>query len=94
MNRLTTKEKDTYSINATKLNEFYTKKGQEKYVNDLTFDAIQKLGKLEDLMENYEIESVEALEEIIKDYDDMAKCIVEMGLGVKVYLKENNKWIV
>ncbi len=50
-----------------------------------------KLGKLEDLMEKYEIDSIEALEEIIKDYDDMAKDIVEMGLGVKVDLKDKSE---
>lgn len=52
---------------------------------------IHKLGKLEDLMEKYEINSVEALEEIIKDYDDMAKSIVEMGLGVKVEIKDKSE---
>lgn len=46
-----------------------------------------KLGQIEDLMEKYEIESVEKLEEILKDYDEMAKDIVEMGLGVKVDFK-------
>ena len=46
-----------------------------------------KLGKLEDIMEKYEIESLEELEELIKDYDDMAKSIVEMGLGIKVEIK-------
>ena len=50
-------------------------------------NPIDKLGKLEDLMEKYEINSIEALEEIIKDYDDMAKDIVEMGLGVKMEFK-------
>lgn len=49
--------------------------------------VIDKLGQLEDLMEKYEINSVKALEELIKDYDDMAKSIVEMGLGVKVEIK-------
>lgn len=59
----------------------------EDYVNaDLTL-AIDKLGKLEDIMEKYEIESLEELEELIKDYDDMAKSIVEMGLGIKVEIK-------
>jgi hypothetical protein len=51
-------------------------------------NAVNKLGKLEDLMEKYEIESVEKLEEILKDYDEMAKDIVEMGLGVKVDFKD------
>lgn len=50
-----------------------------------------KLGKLEDLMEKYEIESLEELEELIKDYDDMAKSIVEMGLGIKVEIKDKSE---
>ena len=50
-------------------------------------DIYEKLGKLEDIMEKYEINSIEALEELIIDYDDMAKDIVEMGLGVKVEIK-------
>lgn len=50
-------------------------------------EFINKLGKLEDLMEKYEIENLEELEELIKDYDDMAKSIVEMGLGIKVEIK-------
>ena len=51
------------------------------------YACVVKLGKLEDIMEKYEIESLEELEELIKDYDDMAKSIVEMGLGIKVEIK-------
>lgn len=58
-----------------------------KYNTIIRANARMKLGKIEDLMEKYEIESVEKLEEIIKDYDEMAKDIVEMGLGVKVDFK-------
>ena len=54
-------------------------------------NPINKLGRIEDLMEKYEINSIEALEEIIKDYDDMAKDIVEMGLGVKMEFKDKNE---
>lgn len=46
-----------------------------------------KLAELEDLMEKYEIESIEALEEIIKDYDNMCKDVVEMATGRKIEIK-------
>lgn len=72
----------------------YTYAGKDKSTKeyDLWVDeAIQKLGKLEDLMEKYEINSIKALEEIIKDYDDMAKSIVEMGLGVKVEIEDKSE---
>lgn len=47
-------------------------------------DRLTKLGQLEDIMEKYEINSLQGLEAILKDYDDMAKDVVEMALGVKV----------
>ncbi len=46
-----------------------------------------KLAELEDIMEKYEINSLQGLEAILKDYDDMAKDVVEMALGVKVEVK-------
>lgn len=49
----------------------------------------EKLGKLEDLMAKYEIETPEALEEILKDYDDMAKAIVEFGIGTPIRVRED-----
>ena len=49
---------------------------------------LNKLGQFEDLMEKYEIKSIEELEEILKDYDDMAKDIVEMATGRKVDIKQ------
>lgn len=52
------------------------------------YHVLNKLGKLEDLMEKYEINSIEELEEILKDYDEMAKDVVEMGLGAKVEFKQ------
>ena len=61
---------------------------QKQYIRLASRLAVDnKLGKLEDIMEKYEIESLEELEELIKDYDDMAKSIVEMGLGIKVEIK-------
>ena len=70
-----------------------TKKVGENYCSQSGdfYDLYNKLGTLEDLMEKYEIESVEKLEEIIKDYDEMAKDIVEMGLGVKVDFKDKSE---
>ena len=47
----------------------------------------QRLEAIDNLMKKYEIEDIEDLEVILADYDDMAKDIVEMGLGVKVILK-------
>lgn len=78
MNRLTEKNKFDihYSISISK---------------NLLQSAYDKLGKLEDIMEKYEIESLEELEELIKDYDDMAKSIVEMGLGIKVEIKDKSE---
>ena len=65
------------------------KNGKYCYTHSMfDFANVEKLGQLEDIMEKYEIESIEALEEILKDYDAMAKDIVEMGLGVKVELKQ------
>lgn len=65
---------------------------QKQYIRLASRLAVDnKLGKLEDLMEKYEIESLEELEEIIKNYDDMAKSIVEMGLGIKVEIKDKSE---
>ena len=66
----------------------YTYKGLNPSMYE---DITDKLGRIEDLMEKYEINSIEALEEIIKDYDDMAKDIVEMGLGVKMEFKDKSE---
>lgn len=67
-----------------------TKKVGENYCsqNGDFYDLYNKLGKLEDIMEKYEINSIEELEEILKDYDDMAKDVVQMGLGAKVEIKQ------
>ena len=40
------------------------------------------------LLAKYDIESLEGLEEIIKDYDYMAKDVVEMMTGRKVDIKQ------
>lgn len=58
MNRLTNKlENNSYDF-ACSYNTFMYNGGQEEIIN--------KLGKLEDLMERYEIESIEELELIIE----------------------------
>lgn len=49
---------------------------------------LEQLKKYDCLMEKYEINSIEELEEILKDYDDMAKDIVEMATGRKVDIKQ------
>lgn len=67
------------------------KKINPNYVASKEELMYEKLGKLEDIMEKYEIESLEELEELIKDYDDMAKSIVEMGLGIKVEIKDKSE---
>ena len=79
MSRLTEFRKD--------LNRYEYKQGERGYCFIQEGQLVQKLGKLEDIMEKYEIENLEELEELIKDYDDMAKSIVEMGLGIKVEIK-------
>jgi hypothetical protein len=74
--------------------EIIKEKNVDDYIKLPTKDKqefINKLGKLEDIMEKYEIESLEELEELIKDYDDMAKSIVEMGLGIKVEIKDKSE---
>ena len=63
----------------------------KKYQNDYGFTkpcddlehlqlVADKLGQLEDLMEKYEINTIEDLEKILADYDDMALAVVKMGL--------------
>jgi len=74
MNRITEKDGKFYKLKPE--NEVY---GWENGIR-----LVQIVGEFEDLMEKYKIESINELEEILKDYDDMAKDIVEMGLGVKV----------
>lgn len=56
MNRLTSKDRHIRFIGFKQRNA-----GEQKIA-----DIYEKLGKLEDLMEKYEINSIEALEEIIK----------------------------
>lgn len=74
MNRITEKDGKFYELKPE--NEVY---GWENGIR-----LVQIVGRYEDLMEKYGIESIDSLEEILKDYDEMAKDIVEMGLGVKV----------
>ncbi len=79
MDRITTKLENGF---------YYLKPKALIYGEENGIRLVQIVGNIEDLMEKYEITSFEALEEIIKDYDEMAKDIVEMGLGVKVEFKE------
>jgi len=80
MNRLTEKRKKTLITGNEEIIEYRLVRSYDSCIN--------KLGKIEDLMEKYEIKSIEELEEIIKDYDDMAKDIVEMSTGAKVEFKQ------
>ena len=49
--------------------------------------AIQELDKFKALLNKYEIKDIKALEELINDYDDMAKALVEHVLGVNIEVK-------
>lgn len=51
---------------------------------------LQIVGKFEDIMEKYEINSIEELEEILKDYDKMAKDVVEMAIAIGRKVDLNN----
>lgn len=42
--------------------------------------AFEKLELIENIMEEFEIKSVENLKEILDDYDKMALAVVQMGL--------------
>ena len=43
---------------------------------------LKRLEKFDNLLKKYEIKSVEELEEIVADYDDMCKDIVEMTFDI------------
>ena len=49
--------------------------------------AIEELDKFKALLNKYEIKDIKALEEIIKDYDDMAKSLIQYALGIEVEVK-------
>lgn len=90
MKRYTEKLTDDRICEALKNNTYFEAKDlKEMKKQPNVQDLYIKLNEYEKLMEKYEIDSVEALEEILKDYDDMAKDIVEMSTGVKVEFKEN-----
>ena len=81
MNRL------TYELGHKGSGHYDTDNSKDMPIN-MWIACINKLGKIEDIMEKYEINSIEELEEILKDYDDMAKDIVEMATGRKVDIKQ------
>lgn len=83
MNRLTEKGKRIRLVH-----DYLQTPSKERIIEAQRYN---KLAELEDLMEKYEINSIEALEEIIKDYDDMCKDVVEMGLGVKVEIEDKSE---
>ena len=49
--------------------------------------AIEELDKFKTLLNKYEIKDIQALEELIKDYDDMAKSLIQYALGIEVEVK-------
>ena len=49
--------------------------------------AIQELDKFKALLNKYEIKDIKALEELINDYDDMAKSLIQYALGIEVEVK-------
>lgn len=63
-----------------------SKKVFNKYCDDLK-QAIQELDKFKALLNKYEIKDIKALEELIKDYDDMAKALIQYTLGIEVEVK-------
>lgn len=50
-------------------------------------EAIEELDKFKALLKKYEIKDIKALEELIKDYDDMAKALIQYTLGIEVEVK-------
>lgn len=49
--------------------------------------AIEELDKFKALLNKYEIKDIKALEELITDYDDMAKALIQYTLGIEVEVK-------
>lgn len=86
MSRLTKKNSNGYDL---------VKKGEVYYVwwNDMTEKTVRKLGELEDLMENYGIESVEELELIIKDHKRLYNKEIELSADLGMYQNENDHLI-
>lgn len=67
----------------------FTKRIRNHVVVEDVNGANERLADIEDLMQKYQIKDVKALRNIILDYDDMAKFVVEMGLGEEVKIDEN-----
>lgn len=82
MNRLTSKTDSS-------INYKVKKNGQEWTV--ALQNGINKLGELEDLMENYGIESVEELELIIKDHKRLYNKEIELSADLGMYQNENER---
>ena len=67
-------------------NQEESKKVFNIYCDDLK-QAIQELDKFKALLNKYEIKDIETLEELINDYDDMAKSLIQYALGIEVEVK-------
>lgn len=48
---------------------------------------LEELDKFKALLNKYEIKDIKALEELINDYDDMAKSLIQYALGIEVEVK-------
>ena len=70
--RLTKKDYCGYDIS--------TRKEQRDYTCEETFDVLQKLGQLEDILEKHEITDIEELDKILDDYDEQALFIISVSL--------------
>ena len=65
----------------------YVMDGRQKKDYEVVKQAIEELDKFKALLSKYEIKDIKALEEIIKDYDDMAKALIQYTLGIEVEVK-------
>lgn len=48
---------------------------------------LEELDNFKALLNKYEIKDIKALEELINDYDDMAKSLIQYALGIEVEVK-------
>ena len=48
---------------------------------------LEELDKFKALLNKYEIKDIKALEELINDYDDMAKALIQYTLGIEIEVK-------
>lgn len=65
----------------------YVTDGRQKKDYEVVKQAIEELDKFKALLNKYEIKDIKALEELITDYDDMAKALIQYTLGIEVEVK-------